>query len=431
MAAARCSSARWPIASAAPGPAAGSGRRAPGRRRAPSWRRGLAAARAGQRRGLGQRPRLAGSAGALAGTRPYGAGRAGDQAVAAAIWDLVWAGRLTNDTLAPLRTVLGARRQSPAGPVRAARAGAPPYGSLRAAEAPGRTALRRPGLGRPGLGRGAVSARGGPPTVSGRWSLLPPADADQTRRLHALAGTLLERHGIVIRGAAGGRAGPGRVRRALPGAPRDGGNRALPPRLLRRRPRCRPVRAARRRGPDARRWPDARPAESPQDSPGHDRAARMAGPAGRAGLDPGEPSLRPGGRCRLAAAVRTPRRARRRDHRAGTGRDARPARWSSWPRAARALRRARRQDPAVLDQRPARARAGRRRPGRRGPGRRPRPAHRGARRRPACTTRRSPRPSRRPDSGPPPEASACSASAVAGNVCPARRRGAEIGRPGD
>jgi len=33
-----------------------------------------------------------------------------DQAVAAAIWDLVWAGRLTNDTLAPLRTVLGSGR---------------------------------------------------------------------------------------------------------------------------------------------------------------------------------------------------------------------------------------------------------------------------------------------------------------------------------
>jgi ATP-dependent Lhr-like helicase len=148
-------------------------------------------------------------AGSLAAPRPYGAGRAGDQAVAAAIWDLVWAGRLTNDTLAPLRTVLGARRQSPAGPLPAARAGAAPYGSLRGAGAPGRTALRRPGLGRPGLGRGAVSARGGPPTVSGRWSLLPPGDPDQTRRLHALAGTLLERHGIVIRGAVAAERVPG------------------------------------------------------------------------------------------------------------------------------------------------------------------------------------------------------------------------------
>ena len=33
-----------------------------------------------------------------------------DMSVAAAIWDLVWSGRLTNDTLAPLRTVLGSGR---------------------------------------------------------------------------------------------------------------------------------------------------------------------------------------------------------------------------------------------------------------------------------------------------------------------------------
>ena len=31
-------------------------------------------------------------------------GSTDDQALAAAIWDLVWAGHLTNDTLAPLRT---------------------------------------------------------------------------------------------------------------------------------------------------------------------------------------------------------------------------------------------------------------------------------------------------------------------------------------
>src|SRR6266581_4692297 len=43
------------------------------------------------------------------------AGRAGDQAVAAAIWDPVWAGRLTNDTRAPPRTMLGAGRPPPGG----------------------------------------------------------------------------------------------------------------------------------------------------------------------------------------------------------------------------------------------------------------------------------------------------------------------------
>jgi ATP-dependent helicase Lhr and Lhr-like helicase len=130
-----------------------------------------------------------------------------DQAVAAAIWDLVWAGRLTNDTLGPLRTVLGSGRPvAEAGPAEAARAvaeglAARPGGSGRAGRAgygrsPGRMSGRRPGF-----GRAALPSRSGPPTVSGRWSLLPQAEPDRTRRLHALAGTLLDRHGILIRGA--------------------------------------------------------------------------------------------------------------------------------------------------------------------------------------------------------------------------------------
>src|SRR5215475_9882698 len=50
-----------------------------------------------------------------------------------------------------------------------------------------------------------MPSRTGPPTVSGRWSLLPPrdpgGDADPTLRAHALALTLLERHGVRTRGA--------------------------------------------------------------------------------------------------------------------------------------------------------------------------------------------------------------------------------------
>jgi ATP-dependent helicase Lhr and Lhr-like helicase len=42
----------------------------------------------------------------------------------------------------------------------------------------------------------------GPPTVSGRWSLLPVPETDPTRRLHAQALALLDRYGILIRGAA-------------------------------------------------------------------------------------------------------------------------------------------------------------------------------------------------------------------------------------
>jgi ATP-dependent helicase Lhr and Lhr-like helicase len=111
-----------------------------------------------------------------------------DRDVASAIWDLVWAGRLTNDTLAPLRTVLGAGRPVPAG-----------------GETGERSPQGRPGVAvsrRPGFGRGAMPSHTGPPTVSGRWSLLPPQETDPTRRLHAWALTLLDRHGILIRGAA-------------------------------------------------------------------------------------------------------------------------------------------------------------------------------------------------------------------------------------
>ncbi len=39
------------------------------------------------------------------------------------------------------------------------------------------------------------------PTVSGRWSLLPDRETDPTLRAHALADGLLDRHGIVTRGA--------------------------------------------------------------------------------------------------------------------------------------------------------------------------------------------------------------------------------------
>jgi ATP-dependent Lhr-like helicase len=44
-------------------------------------------------------------------------------------------------------------------------------------------------------------SRTGPPTVAGRWSLVPSQEPDATHRAHALARTLLDRHGVVTRGA--------------------------------------------------------------------------------------------------------------------------------------------------------------------------------------------------------------------------------------
>ncbi|MFF4646557.1 ATP-dependent helicase [Streptomyces sp. NPDC001389] len=104
---------------------------------------------------------------------------AGELELSSALWDLAWSGRLTNDTLAPLRSLLGSGRTAGATAHRARRT-VPRgrYGSL-----------------------SATASRTGPPTVSGRWSLLPAPAPDPTHRAHALARTLLDRHGVVTRGA--------------------------------------------------------------------------------------------------------------------------------------------------------------------------------------------------------------------------------------
>ncbi|MFC8510275.1 ATP-dependent helicase [Streptomyces sp. NPDC057411] len=105
-----------------------------------------------------------------------------DPQLADALWDLAWSGRLTNDTLAPLRSLLGSGRTAGSTAHRARRT-VPRgrYGTLSAAARP--------------------VSRTGPPTVSGRWSLLPPQEPEPTHRAHALARTLLDRHGVVTRGA--------------------------------------------------------------------------------------------------------------------------------------------------------------------------------------------------------------------------------------
>ena len=103
-----------------------------------------------------------------------------DPELADALWDLAWSGRLTNDTLGPMRALLGSGRTAGATAHRARRT-APRgrYGTLTAARPASRT---------------------GPPTVAGRWSLLPPRESDPTVRAHTLAHTLLDRHGVVTRG---------------------------------------------------------------------------------------------------------------------------------------------------------------------------------------------------------------------------------------
>jgi len=106
-----------------------------------------------------------------------------DSAVLGALWDLVWAGELTNDSLAP---------------VRALTSGAKSKKNTKA------SARRRP---RPGR----LSASG-PPSAQGRWSLVAPLlepKPTPTAAAHARAIQLLERYGVLTREAALGEGNQG------------------------------------------------------------------------------------------------------------------------------------------------------------------------------------------------------------------------------
>jgi ATP-dependent Lhr-like helicase len=85
-----------------------------------------------------------------------------------AVWDLVWAGEITNDTFASLRALSLPRSKSKSTP------------------RPGRLVAL------------------GPPRAAGRWSLVADLVGEErgpTERGHALAISLLERHGVVTREA--------------------------------------------------------------------------------------------------------------------------------------------------------------------------------------------------------------------------------------
>jgi ATP-dependent Lhr-like helicase len=112
-----------------------------------------------------------------------------------ALWDLVWSGEVTNDSLQAVRAYVGG-----GGP----KAGAP---------------ARRSGAARPGR-----LTRIAPPAAAGRWSLVAPLLEPRpttTQALHAMAAQLLDRHGVVTREAVlaesvvGGFAGVYGVLRAL------------------------------------------------------------------------------------------------------------------------------------------------------------------------------------------------------------------------
>ncbi len=102
-----------------------------------------------------------------------------DTALSDAVWDLVWGGYLTNDTLTPLRAQLAGGRVT----------------HRRASPGVGR--FRRPG-------RAAMPSRSGPPRMAGRWSAVPDPEPDPTRRMHAATEALLDRHGVLTKPAVAG-----------------------------------------------------------------------------------------------------------------------------------------------------------------------------------------------------------------------------------
>jgi ATP-dependent Lhr-like helicase len=116
----------------------------------------------------------------------------GEAELKAALWELIWAGWVTGDTFAPVRAMLsggpGARKRS-----------APAHRQGRG---------KRP----PRLSRYSVAhaqSRAADPTVAGRWSALPTPEPDSTLRAHHQAELLLNRHGVLTRGAVTAEGVPG------------------------------------------------------------------------------------------------------------------------------------------------------------------------------------------------------------------------------
>lgn len=114
-----------------------------------------------------------------------------EQAVVEALWNLTWTGRVTNDTFAPVRGLLAGGSQAHRTTRRTPRARMFRGTSIAATVTAPRAAPPRP------------------PLVGGRWSLLPQPSADAALRAAASASLLLERYGVVTRGAVQAEGVPG------------------------------------------------------------------------------------------------------------------------------------------------------------------------------------------------------------------------------
>ncbi len=111
--------------------------------------------------------------------------------VKTALWELIWAGWVTGDTFAPVRAMLSGGRKP---------------GTRRPA-APAHRQRRAPRLSRYSVAH--PQNRPVDPTVAGRWSALPAAEPDSTVRAHFSAELLLNRHGVLTKGAVANEGVPG------------------------------------------------------------------------------------------------------------------------------------------------------------------------------------------------------------------------------
>ncbi|MEM6330919.1 MAG: crosslink repair DNA glycosylase YcaQ family protein, partial [Planctomycetota bacterium] len=102
-----------------------------------------------------------------------------------ALWRLVWEGRVTNDTLAPVRSL------------------------VKASSSAGKTPGRRNGRPRTRGARFRSRRREHLPGSEGRWSLAPAATASPTERQAAVAAQLLQRYGVFTRSLASRESAPG------------------------------------------------------------------------------------------------------------------------------------------------------------------------------------------------------------------------------
>jgi ATP-dependent Lhr-like helicase len=121
-------------------------------------------------------------------------GAENEQSVVDALWRLTWAGRITNDTFAPVRALVSGGSQA-----------------HRVSRRTPRTRLYRGAAGTLSAAGRAVAASvpARPPAIGGRWSLLPAAEPDAALRATASASLLLDRYGVVTRGAVQSEGVPG------------------------------------------------------------------------------------------------------------------------------------------------------------------------------------------------------------------------------